>query len=54
MNQNPEFVVTTIKIITKVLAELINNVFEPLSYKALAVLICLALITLKYLFDRNP
>lgn len=54
MNQNPEFMVTSIKTITKVVAEVVNNIFEPLSYKALAVLICLALISLKYLFESHP
>ena len=52
MHQNPELVVTNIKTITKVVAELVNSIFEPLSYKALASLTFISLISIKYLFDR--
>jgi hypothetical protein len=54
MNQNPELVVTNIKTITKVMAELVNSIFEPLTYKALGSLIFLALFIMKYLFDKQP
>lgn len=52
MLQNPELVITSIKTATKVVAEFVNNIFEPLSYKALAGLIFIGLILLKYFFDR--
>lgn len=52
-HQNPDVVVTNIKTMTKVVAELVNSIFEPLSYKALAALIFIALVSMKYLFDRQ-
>jgi|LauGreDrversion4_2_1035121.scaffolds.fasta_scaffold1466089_1 hypothetical protein len=53
MHQNPELVVTSIKILTKITAEIFNSIFEPLSFKALGVLIFISIISLRYMFDRH-